>query len=92
MTSDGYAAKLTGTRRAWAAHNNDGHGRARPSLNAGEGERDASDHLDRYAFVSHTDTWDVLSPVNCSRVHPLQRSRSVMPAMRAIRSSSDGQT
>jgi hypothetical protein len=41
---------------------------------------------------SHTDTWLVLSLVKGARAQSLQRSRRVMPARRAIRSSSDGQT
>jgi hypothetical protein len=39
-----------------------------------------------------TETCLVLSLVNGSRFQPLQRSRSVIPASRAIRSSSDGHT
>ena len=42
--------------------------------------------------ISQTDTWDVLSPVNGSRVQVLHRLRSRIPASWAIRSSSDGQT
>ena len=41
---------------------------------------------------SQTETCFVLSLVNGSRFQPLQRSRSVIPASRAIRSSSDGHT
>ena len=41
---------------------------------------------------SQTETCFVLSLVNGSRVQLLQRSHSVMPASRAIRSSSDGHT
>ena len=41
---------------------------------------------------SHTDTCLVLSLVNGSRFQPLQRSRSDIPASRAIRSSSAGDT
>ncbi len=41
---------------------------------------------------SQTETCLVLWLVNGSRFQPLQRSRSVIPASRAIRSSSDGQT
>ena len=44
------------------------------------------------AVFSHTETWLVLSLVNCSRPQPAQRSRKAIPAMRAIRSSSDGHT
>jgi hypothetical protein len=44
------------------------------------------------AGFSHTDTCIRLSPSNGSRAHPPQRSRKVIPARRAIRSSSDGQT
>ena len=44
-----------------------------------------------FAF-SHTEMCFVLSLVNGSRFQPLQRSRSVIPAIRAIRSSSAGQT
>ena len=46
----------------------------------------------RDAGFSQTDTWLVLSLVNGSRAQPLQRSRSVIPASRAIRSSSAGHT
>ena len=51
-------------------------------------------HSDRtdYDDFSQTETCCVLSLVNGSRCQPLQRSRSVIPARRAIRSSSDGQT
>jgi hypothetical protein len=48
--------------------------------------------FNRYAFFSHTETCVVLSLVKGSRFQPLQRSRRVMPASRAIRSSSDGHT
>jgi hypothetical protein len=41
---------------------------------------------------SQTETCLVLSLVNGSRFQPLQRSRSVIPASRAIRSSSEGHT
>jgi hypothetical protein len=44
------------------------------------------------AVFSQTETCLVLSLVNGSRFQPLQRSRSVIPASRAIRSSSDGHT
>ena len=47
---------------------------------------------DSLAGFSQTETCWVLSLVNGSRVQPSQRSRSVMPASRAIRSSSDGHT
>ncbi len=47
---------------------------------------------DGYDVFSHTETCLVLSLVNGSRFQPLQRSRSLMPAMRAIRSSSAGHT
>ena len=46
----------------------------------------------RYAVFVQTETWEVLSLVNGARAHPLQRSRRVMPAIRAMRSSSDGHT
>ncbi len=45
-----------------------------------------------YADFSQTETCVVLSLVNGSRCQPLQRSRKAIPASRAIRSSSDGQT
>lgn len=44
------------------------------------------------AGFSHTDTCWRLSLVNGSRFHPAQRSRSVMPASCAMRSSSAGHT
>jgi hypothetical protein len=44
-----------------------------------------------YAF-SHTEMWLLLSLVKGSRFQSLQRSRKVIPASRAIRSSSDGHT
>jgi hypothetical protein len=47
--------------------------------------------VDRYVF-SQTETWFLLLLVKGSRIQSLQRSRKVMPASRAIRSSSDGQT
>ena len=46
---------------------------------------------EREAVFSQTETCLVLSLVNGSRLQPPQRSRSVIPASRAIRSSSDGQ-
>ena len=46
----------------------------------------------RHAGFSHTETCAVLSLVNGSRFQLLQRSRRAIPASRAIRSSSDGQT
>ena len=46
----------------------------------------------RGAGFSQTETCRVLSLVNGSRAQPLQRSRSLMPASRAIRSSSEGHT
>jgi len=45
-----------------------------------------------YSVFSQTETWEVLSSVNGSRVQPAHRSRRVMPARRAIKSSSEGQT
>ncbi len=50
------------------------------------------DDRPRYAVFFQTETCEVLSLVKGSRVQPLQRSRKVMPAIRAIRSSSDGHT
>ncbi len=44
------------------------------------------------AGFSQTDTWVVLALVNGARVQPLQRARNDIPASRAIRSSSDGDT
>ncbi len=41
---------------------------------------------------AYTDTCAGLRPVNGSRCHPPQRSSKVIPARRAIRSSSAGQT
>jgi hypothetical protein len=46
----------------------------------------------RYAVVPQTDTCCLLSLVKGSRVQSLQRSRRVIPASRAMRSSSDGQS
>ena len=46
----------------------------------------------RWAVFSHTDTWALLSLVKGVRAQSLQRSRKVIPASRAMRSSSDGQT
>jgi len=46
----------------------------------------------RYTVFFQTETCEVLSLVKGSRVQPLQRSRKVMPAIRAIRSSSAGHT
>ena len=46
----------------------------------------------RYADFSQTDTCCLLSLVKGARVQSLQRSRKVMPASRAMRSSSDGHT
>jgi hypothetical protein len=51
-----------------------------------------SDAADYVAGFSHTETCLRLSLVNGSRVQSLQRSRRLMPASWAIRSSSDGQT
>ena len=44
------------------------------------------------AVFSQTETCDRQSPVKGSRFHPPQRSRRVIPASRAIRSSSPGHT
>ncbi len=48
--------------------------------------------VDRYAPFFHTETCLVLSLVKGSRFQPLQRSLRVIPARRAIKSSSDGHT
>ena len=48
--------------------------------------------LRSYPVFSHTETWAVLSPVKGLRFQSLQRSSKVIPASRAIRSSSDGHT
>ena len=62
------------------------------------GKKDQASHPDPappacfYSVFSQTETWEVLSSVNGSRVQSAQRSRRVMPARRAIRSSSAGQT
>jgi len=45
-----------------------------------------------YSGFSQTDTWLALSLVKGSRLQSLQRSRKVMPASCAIRSSSEGHT
>ena len=47
---------------------------------------------DSYYALSQTETCRVLSLVNGSRLQFAHRSRRVNPAMRAIRSSSDGHT
>lgn len=58
----------------------------------------AANHLHRtrpdcfYSVFCQTETWEVLSSVNGSRAQPAHRSRRVMPAKRAIKSSSEGQT
>ena len=50
-------------------------------------------HTDaRYVARCHTEMWVLLSLVNGARCQSLQRSRKVIPASRAIRSSSDGHT
>ena len=41
---------------------------------------------------SQTETWLVLLLVNGARLQSFQRSRKVIPASRAIKSSSDGHT
>ncbi len=48
-------------------------------------------HAGRESFAQ-TETWLLLSLVNGERSQSPQRSRSVIPASRAMRSSSDGQT
>ena len=45
-----------------------------------------------YVVFSHTEMCDGLVEVNGSRVQVAQRSLSVMPACRAMRSSSEGHT
>ena len=45
-----------------------------------------------FSAFSQTETWLLLSLVKGSRSQLLQRSRSLMPASRAIRSSSEGHT
>jgi hypothetical protein len=52
----------------------------------------AQARVERYAVFSQTETYVVLSLVKGLRFQPLQRSRKVIPARRAIRSSSDGHT
>ena len=54
--------------------------------------RSVGDYRPAERRFSHTDTCAVLSPVNGSRRHPAHRSRNVMPASRAMRSSSEGHT
>ena len=54
------------------------------------GEEEERAHAE--AGFSQTEMCFVLSLVNGSRFQPLQRSRSVIPARRAIRSSSAGHT
>jgi hypothetical protein len=46
----------------------------------------------RYDVFCQTETWLLLSLVKGSRFQSLQRSRKVIPASRAMRSSSDGHT
>ena len=53
---------------------------------------DGSRREARHDAFCQTDTCFRLSLLNGSRFHPAQRSRSVIPASRAIRSSSAGQT
>jgi len=48
--------------------------------------------ISSYAVFSQTEMWLLLALVKGSRFQSLQRSRKVMPASRAIRSSSDGHT
>ena len=68
----------------------------RERLGRAEAGRGAADeqHARRrgHARFSQTETCFSLSLVKGSRAQPAQRSRSDMPASRAIRSSSDGQT
>jgi hypothetical protein len=45
-----------------------------------------------YVGFSHTEMWLKLPLVKRARCQLLQRSRRVIPASRAMRSSSDGQT
>ena len=51
----------------------------------------AAERIDYETFV-HTEMWLVESLVNEPLFQSLQRSRRVIPARRAMRSSSDGQT
>ena len=73
-------------------------GKDRRSPEEVRGDREASPVLSaacpglRYSVFSQTETWLLLSLVNGSRCQLLQRSRKVIPASRAIRSSSDGHT
>ena len=46
----------------------------------------------RYGAFCHTEMLRLLSPVNGARCQSPQRARKVIPASRAIRSSSDGHT
>jgi hypothetical protein len=75
--------------RALARH--DSHPHPPPPLEVGVALRAADRDRARHAF-SHTETCFVLADVNGSRFQPLHRSRRRMPAMRAIRSSSAGET
>lgn len=56
------------------------------------GRRLKPDPISSYAVFSQTEMWLLLALVKGSRFQSLQRSRKVMPASRAIRSSSDGHT
>ena len=76
-------------RSAAGAADRDDRARAEPDL-----KRSSCGPMvqDRYRLFSQTETCWVLSLVNGSRFQPLQRSRSDIPASRAIRSSSAGHT
>ena len=51
-----------------------------------------ADGIHRQTAFCHTEMWLLLSLVKGSRFQLLQRSRRVIPASRAMRSSSAGQT
>ena len=67
----------------------DGHPHLPPGLQVGVRLGRADDD---HPLFSQTDTCFRLASVNASRFQPAQRSRNVIPARRAMRSSSAGET
>jgi hypothetical protein len=82
---------LRATALAWTGARLRARVLVRLSLFVPRGQQFLAVHLSLAAF-SHTEMCVLLSPVKGSRFQSLQRSRNVMPASRAIRSSSDGHT
>lgn len=62
------------------------------SGNLAQGQPSRLREIKRYDVFSQTETWLLLSLVKGSPFQLLQRSRKVIPASRAIRSSSAGHT